>query len=68
MRFLPFALLASLALAGCNTMAGAGQDLQNAGANLQSSATGAPPPPAPQNNFNTGPITPPPPTLPPESP
>ena len=47
-------VLVCLALGACsNTMAGAGQDLQNAGANLQSKATGAPPPPAPQNNYGT---------------
>ncbi|MBV8458427.1 MAG: hypothetical protein JO122_17635 [Acetobacteraceae bacterium] len=53
-------VLACLALAACsNTMTGAGQDLQNAGANLQSKATGAPPPPSPQNNYGTPPALPP---------
>lgn len=35
-------------LAGCNTMNGLGQDMQNAGANLSDKAQGNPPPPPPQ--------------------
>lgn len=67
MKFIPFALLGALALAGCsNTAAGLGQDMQNAGANLQSTANGTPTPPSPQNAYQpAAPAYPPPPGYPP---